>query len=51
MKALMRAMNRLLFLMIAGATALTAAPSAADDKNFYEGNTINIIVGFGPGGG
>jgi len=51
MKMLMRGMNRRLFLAIAAATALTAAPSAADDKNFYEGNTINIIVGFGPGGG
>jgi tripartite-type tricarboxylate transporter receptor subunit TctC len=28
---------------------LAAAPAAADD--FYRGKTINIIVGFGPGGG
>ena len=51
MKSLMRGMSRLLFLVIGGATALTPAPSVADDKNFYAGNTINIIVGCGPGGG
>ena len=51
MKPLMRGMSRLLCLVIAGATSLIAAPSVADDKNFYAGNTINIIVGFGPGGG
>jgi tripartite-type tricarboxylate transporter receptor subunit TctC len=52
MKALMRGMSRLVFVLVAGATALLpAAPSAADEKNFYEGNTINIVVGFGPGGG
>jgi tripartite-type tricarboxylate transporter receptor subunit TctC len=28
-----------------------AAAAAADEKSFYDGNTINIIVGFGPGGG
>jgi tripartite-type tricarboxylate transporter receptor subunit TctC len=48
MKPLLRAMNWLLLLV---AIALSPAPSAADDKNFYAGNTINIIVGFGPGGG
>src|SRR5918995_2066253 len=51
MKSLMRGINWLLCLVIGGATALTATPSVADDKNFYAGNTINIIVGFGPGGG
>ncbi len=51
MKFLLCGMNRLLSVMLVGATALTATPSAADDKNFYEGNTINVIVGFGPGGG
>ena len=48
MKPLLRAMNWLLLVI---ATALMPASSAADDKNFYAGNTINIIVGFGPGGG
>src|SRR5687767_10282142 len=51
MKALMRAMKWLSGPILAAAMALTAAPSVAEDKNFYAGNTINIIVGFGPGGG
>ncbi|MEA2993138.1 MAG: hypothetical protein QOD40_2058 [Alphaproteobacteria bacterium] len=51
MTSLTRAMKRRLFLIFAAAAAAMPAPSAADDKNFYEGNTINIIVGFGPGGG
>src|SRR3712207_2856662 len=42
-------MRRWLALALAGAAVLAAAPAAADD--FYKGKTINIIVGFGPGGG
>jgi tripartite-type tricarboxylate transporter receptor subunit TctC len=38
-----------LALALAGAAILAAAPAGADD--FYKGRTINIIVGFGPGGG
>jgi tripartite-type tricarboxylate transporter receptor subunit TctC len=37
------------WLALAGAAILAVAPAAADD--FYKGRTINIIVGFGPGGG
>jgi tripartite-type tricarboxylate transporter receptor subunit TctC len=51
MTPLTRAINRRLFLIFAAAAAVMPAPSMADEKNFYEGNTINIIVGFGPGGG
>ena len=51
MKPLMRGISWLLCLLIGVATALMPVPSVADDKNFYAGNTINIIVGFGPGGG
>ena len=47
----MRGISWLLCLLIGVATALMPAPSVADDKNLYAGNTINIIVGFGPGGG
>jgi tripartite-type tricarboxylate transporter receptor subunit TctC len=42
-------MRRWLVLAFAGAAILVATPVAADD--FYKGKTINIIVGFGPGGG
>jgi tripartite-type tricarboxylate transporter receptor subunit TctC len=41
--------NRRLALALAAAALFGAAPAAADD--FYKGKTINIIVGFGPGGG
>src|SRR5919112_2093320 len=41
--------GRWLALALIGAVILVAGPSAADD--FYKGRTINIIVGFGPGGG
>src|SRR3954469_676974 len=51
MRSLTRAMNRWLFLIVAATAAAMSAPSRADEKNFYEGNTINIVVGFGPGGG
>jgi len=43
--------TKILFLTALAAAALLAGRSLADDKNFYEGNTINMIVGFGPGGG
>jgi tripartite-type tricarboxylate transporter receptor subunit TctC len=51
MTSLMRAATRWFFLGFALAAVAMPASSRADEKNFYEGNTINIIVGFGPGGG
>jgi tripartite-type tricarboxylate transporter receptor subunit TctC len=45
----MVAVRRWLALAVTGAALLGSAPSIADD--FYKGKTINIIVGFGPGGG
>jgi tripartite-type tricarboxylate transporter receptor subunit TctC len=41
--------GRWLASALAAAAILVAAPAAADD--FYRGKTINIMVGFGPGGG
>jgi tripartite-type tricarboxylate transporter receptor subunit TctC len=41
----------LLLLVLLGGAAVAATPAAAAEKNFYEGNTINVVVGFGPGGG
>jgi tripartite-type tricarboxylate transporter receptor subunit TctC len=51
MKRLLSAVRLFLLLASGGAAALSAPPAAAQEKNFYEGNTINIVVGFGPGGG
>jgi tripartite-type tricarboxylate transporter receptor subunit TctC len=41
------------FAIVAAATAVVAATSAwaSDVADFYRGKTVNIIVGFGPGGG
>src|SRR5919112_960954 len=41
--------RRWLALAIMGTAVCASAPSIADD--FYRGKTINIMVGFGPGGG
>ena len=46
---LMSNLGRWLALAFTGAAILAAGPSSADD--FYKGKTINIMVGFGPGGG
>ena len=49
MASCMAHVRRWVACALAGVAILAAAPAAADD--FYRGKTINIIVGFGPGGG
>ena len=45
----MKSVRSILSLVALGAIALSGAASAADD--FYKDKTVNIIVGFTPGGG
>ena len=50
-KSLMRKLAWMFVLIFAAVSVLLNGPSQAQVKPFYEGKTIYIIVGFGPGGG
>jgi tripartite-type tricarboxylate transporter receptor subunit TctC len=44
--------GRVASLVLTAALALLSAPASAESvADFYRGKTINIICGFGPGGG
>jgi tripartite-type tricarboxylate transporter receptor subunit TctC len=38
-------------MLIAALLALGASPAVAQSAGFYAGKTVNLIIGFGPGGG